>query len=605
MIRRYYATKDNSISNAFQENLTTRATGSNMGASDVLEVFSIYGQATSSSAEAMRIIIQFDTTQLAADRAAGEVPASGSVSWYLKMFNAPHSQTTPSQFDLIISAVSASWQEGYGLDMDFYEDLTRDGLGSNWINAQQRTAATATITSATPGSLLGGATFTLTNAAGTTTTYRINGGRPGSGTDDYQTQPGGTAGATIDVFFFGASTVAHVAEAIRKAINATTNADMTATDNGTNITITQSTTGTTGNRTNTDNSSGLASVGNFEGALGQWTSEGGDYLTDTSSSFTQSFSTGLEDLEVDVTTLVEQWLNSAGNVLGSKSNYGFGIQLPTATEALRRSFFTKKFFGRDSEFFFQRPVIEARWDSARRDDRADFRISSSLAPAADNLNKLFFYNNIRGNLVNIPAVGTNKINVDLYASTGSGNTPINSTPFTGSHLLEGIYECEVFADTDEEEIFDVWYSGSIQYHTGSITTNSFTSGRQNLTYVLSMPNLKKEYRVDQRHELDLYVREKNWSPNIHTLAIRTSIPSLIIPSASFQLRRCIDDFVVVPYGTGSTSHTGLSYDVSGNYFDLDTTYLEAGYLYEIQYSFYDEENGWEEQPYRFKFRVVD
>ena len=67
-------------------------------------------------------------------------------------------------------------------------------------------------------------------------------------------------------------------------------------------------------------------------------------------------------------------------------------------------------------------------------------------------------------------------------------------------------------------------------------------------------------------------------------------------------------FVVVPYGTGSTTiaaHTALSYDVSGNYFDLDTTYLETGFLYEVQYSFYDEENGWEEQPYRFKFRVVD
>ena len=103
----------------------------------------------------------------------------------------------------------------------------------------------------------------------------------------------------------------------------------------------------------------------------------------------------------------------------------------------------------------------------------------------------------------------------------------------------------------------------------------------------------------------MYVREKNWSPNIYTQAVKTAIPSLIIPSASFQLKRAIDDYIVVPYGTGSTMHTGLSYDVSGNYFDLDTTYLEAGYLYDIQYSFYDEENGWEEQPYRFKFRVVD
>ena len=46
MIRRYFATKDNTITNAFEENLTTRGTGSNMGASDILETFSIHAQAS-------------------------------------------------------------------------------------------------------------------------------------------------------------------------------------------------------------------------------------------------------------------------------------------------------------------------------------------------------------------------------------------------------------------------------------------------------------------------------------------------------------------------------------------------------------------------------
>ena len=39
MIKRYFATKDNTITNAFQEDLKTRGTGSNMGASDILEVY--------------------------------------------------------------------------------------------------------------------------------------------------------------------------------------------------------------------------------------------------------------------------------------------------------------------------------------------------------------------------------------------------------------------------------------------------------------------------------------------------------------------------------------------------------------------------------------
>ena len=43
-IKRYYATQENTITNAFKDNLITRGTGSNMGASDILEVFVIHGQ---------------------------------------------------------------------------------------------------------------------------------------------------------------------------------------------------------------------------------------------------------------------------------------------------------------------------------------------------------------------------------------------------------------------------------------------------------------------------------------------------------------------------------------------------------------------------------
>ena len=61
-LKRYFAEKNNSITNAFQSNMVTRGTGSNMGLSDTLEAFSIYAQATSSSLEASRILVQFPVT---------------------------------------------------------------------------------------------------------------------------------------------------------------------------------------------------------------------------------------------------------------------------------------------------------------------------------------------------------------------------------------------------------------------------------------------------------------------------------------------------------------------------------------------------------------
>ena len=89
-IKRYYATKDNTITNAFKSNLSTRGTGSNMGAADVLEVFSIFGQASSSSglsSELSRVLVEFNTDEISSDRSSGVIPASGSVSFYFKLFN--------------------------------------------------------------------------------------------------------------------------------------------------------------------------------------------------------------------------------------------------------------------------------------------------------------------------------------------------------------------------------------------------------------------------------------------------------------------------------------------------------------------------------------
>jgi len=479
-IKKYFATADNTISNAFDESLLTsnRATGSNMGASDILEVFQIYGQATTSSAELSRILIQFDTAKIASDRTALTIPASGSVKFYLNLYNAKHSSTLPENFDLTISAVSASWEEGNGLDMVNYTDKTFEGTGSNWIQARHSAS----------------------------------------------------------------------------------------TDNG------------------------------------RWTSAGGDYLTDTSSSFSQNFPEGYENLSVDVTTLIEQWINSDENVLGSKNNYGFGIKLKDNLEAEAKSYYTKKFFARGTEFFFKRPTIEAKWDDSIQDDRGSFYASSSLAPASDNLNTLYLYNRIRGRLKNIPAVGVNPIEVSLY--TEAGGTQIGTT-FTGSYVSTGVYKCQVYADTTDTSIIDVWHSGGVEYHTGSISVKAENAEiiDENSRYLMSIPNLNKEYRNTDVARFKLFVRPKKWSPTVYTVATATP-ETTVIHSASYEICRAIDDLVIIPHDTGSNLTTRLSYNVSGNYFNLDMSCFEPGYDYKIKFAFYDEYlASWNHQPYEFKFKV--
>ena len=502
-VKRYFANKDNTITNAYEYNLKTRATGANMGQADILEVFSIYAQESTSSSELERFLIQFPTVDITTDRTAGSIPASGSVNFYLKLYNAPHTFTVPKDYTLTVKAVSGSWEEGHGLDMDNYTDIVYENPGSNWIQ----------------------------RASGS-----------------------------------------------------------------------------------------------------NWASQGGDYYTDSSSSFDYSFDLGTEDMELDVTTLVEQWLNSAGNVLGTKANDGFGIMLSSSFETQTRSYYTKKFFGRGSEFFFKRPVLEARWDSGRQDDRGNFYYSSSLAPAEDNLNTLYLYNYVRGRLRNVPAIGTTgSFLVSLYSGSADDTAPSGSRLHiaqggncthadathlfaTGGYVATGIYSASfamTAAATPLTTLYDVWTSGSgngensVQYFTGSFSPITLYASRINPTntYVTTITNLKPIYRTTETARFRLFVREKDWSPTIYTKASSNILGQTVV-SGSYKIYRIVDELDVVPHGTGSTLHTLMSYDITGSYFDLDMNILQSDYAYGIEFSYYNDAIGsWVKQPETFKFRV--
>ena len=96
-IKRYRTDASATIVNAYKPNLVTRGTGSNMGAADVVEVFSVYGRQSSSSQELSRALMKFPVTTISSDRTAGTIPASGSVSFYLRVHNAVHSKTVPKE----------------------------------------------------------------------------------------------------------------------------------------------------------------------------------------------------------------------------------------------------------------------------------------------------------------------------------------------------------------------------------------------------------------------------------------------------------------------------------------------------------------------------
>ena len=633
-IVRYTASADTTITNAYEANLRTRGSGSNMGYADSLAVFSIYGQesgSTGQSQELSRILVKFPIDTVSSDRDAGTIPASGSVSFYLKMFNAETPFTLPQDFNLIIAPVSQSWTEGTGLDMDNYQDLGE----SNWIAAKSTAvAATATVTWYTGDRPEIGDTITIIDAAGLSKTYIA------AAAEDLTADP---------PEWYASNTTTTQVDSLQNCIESANGHDgsITVSQNATGLimTLTSSTTGEDGNTTITvaGATSGQLNATNFSGGSGHtpWTSVGGDYLT--ASNYNVLFPAGYENINLDVSEIVERWITS-GNEF---TNYGFGVHLTASQEAYfsnssgadsgsviqntqgaTQSYYIKKFFARSTEFFFKRPVIEARWDSRTEDDRENFYYSSSLAPAADNLNKLILYNYVRGRLVNIPSVGTDDLFVSFYSSSngspsgskiklplGGGVVADDDLNATASYSSTGLYSCQVAltaAATRFLAVHDVWHSeydndNGTEFYTGSFYPELVPTYDSAPTFnrITSCRNLKKSYVISDKARFRFFVRDKDWSPTIYTVATANN-PTDIITSASYSICRVTDNYIAIPYGTGSDLSTYLSYDKDGNYFDLNINLLDPGYMYEIKLSYYNDSIGdWQEQPQTFKFRVEE
>ena len=430
-IKKYFATKDNTITNAFKANLSTRGVSGNMGQSDVMEVFSIYAQANTSSSELSRILIQFDTSAVSTDRTNSVIPLSGNVSFYLRMYDAEHAGTTPKDFSLVASAVSQSWQEGNGLDMEDYSDEDE----SNWLYASDTDiAASASIT------VRANTAAHTVHLTGSSTNYLF------TSVDDSTPSP--------DYFHIGADDDA-CATNLAAIINTSASTDFAANAVSDIVYITSSAAGSTGNSdelsssattvfdiTGSDSSTNGGLSGTFIGGSNYtlWQNQGGDYWDDLSSSFSQSFDTGFENLEIDISSLVEQWISSSGNStsavdMGLRTNYGLGLFLTSSLEDASTSYYIKKFFARGSEYFFKRPVLEARWDSGKKDNRGNFFLSSSLSPASDNVMNLYLYNVIRGQLKDIPGLDTvgDPIYISIYSGTLDNTSPTGSSSVNGTN----------------------------------------------------------------------------------------------------------------------------------------------------------------------------
>ena len=477
-IKRYNSTKDNTIVSAFRENLSARGTKANLGASDILEVFSIFGQVSTSSIEKSRILVEFPIEEIVKDRNNSVLPPSGSAKYILKLSNTPHGQTTPENYSIAVHPIVQAWSEGDGLDMESYLDLE----ASNWLSASE------------------GVSWHNTGSDFATSAYINEEKVPLKYTQSIE-----NAATNVDI-----DITSWVEEWVKYENNERTHATASITfseipNEGEVVTIysheaekytfsfitgSSFTAGDSIYYVNTGSSAADA-ANELEGSIQlAFLNKMDTSVDNTLISLTQSIA-GFHGNTIISSSIPNNTASFNGFSGGtSLPNYGLVLKMEEEFEngSKQRSYYTKKFYSRSSHEFFLKPKIEVQWDSSIKDDRNYIVKSSSLAPASDNLNNVYYYNHFRGNLVDIPNTGS-RVVVQFYPELGGPATSVvdasgNSGLYiTASKPDTGIYKASFAYSGSSSTLQEVW-KREVAEATGSATLIFDSVPANNTTLVL-------------------------------------------------------------------------------------------------------------------------
>ena len=288
-----------------------------------------------------------------------------------------------------------------------------------------------------------------------------------------------------------------------------------------------------------------------------WT-EPGVYSGSPTVLATQHFEQGNENIEMDVTSVVNSYITGS-------TNYGLGVAfVRTLEETITTDYQYVGFFTRHTQTFYE-PFIETTYDNVISDDRSDFYL--------DKTNKLYLYSNLGGtptNLDSLPGVVIRDGNGDVFSAiTSSGVTQVT----------KGVYCVEVnvpttTGNTDCIGFTDTW---------SGITVNGVTRPNIELDFILKdsnkFYNIGDEYGLPKKVGLTITgikLDERIYRGDIRKVIVSTRIPYTIeqkqsVDSLKYRLyvKEGRNEFTVIDFQDVNMAN-------NSNYFLLDTESLVPG-----------------------------
>jgi hypothetical protein len=304
----------------------------------------------------------------------------------------------------------------------------------------------------------------------------------------------------------------------------------------------------------------------------------------------QTFITGREDLEVDITPIV------SGVLTSQIPDCGFLFSYSGSYEKDQKTYFVKRFASRESLDAAKRPKIIVKYNDAIQDNHRNFIFNAT--------GSLFLNNFHRGQPANIisntGATLSGHNCIALTLKSGSFSKIVTGSQFSYSSaepFLTGVYSASLAISEYESllkaEIISAasatfvenWGSlgDAVGFLTGSLVINAnertgyFNTPNRILA---TITNLQSSYTKNEEVRIRVFAEDRDRPIKYKKLPIE--LPSEIFTKMHYRVRNFNSGDIIIPFDTANNS-TLMSTDSQGMFFDFYMSSLTPGlsYVFEI------------------------
>ena len=304
---------------------------------------------------------------------------------------------------------------------------------------------------------------------------------------------------------------------------------------------------------------------------------------------TQAFSSGEENLTVDVTTVV------SATLAGILPDHGLRLSFTGSQEEDTQTRFVKRFYSRHSTSKNKTPRLIVSFDDSIQDDHENFFF--------DLTGSIFLNNYARGvpaNIVSGSALsevsGQNCMLVTL--TSGSFSTTVTASQYTvGGNSIPGVYSASFAIPSNNSLLVteirnaasatfaEVWGSldGTVPFLTSSLVIKSITPtafNRSTRRMTISVTNDKETYQKTEKPRFRVFAFDYDEADDFKVFRLPFEQKSVIFRNMHYQIRDFHTKEVVIPFDTTNNS-TRMSTDSEGMYFETFLDFFPPGRVYEI------------------------